>query len=66
MTKREWEQAYSAGRFARQAARGRNTCPMYGINREDETLRERWRQGWDDEDHARRMQARPTGGAGGR
>lgn len=46
----EVEQAYSAARYARQASRARDTCPMYGITRDAEELRESWRNGWDDED----------------
>lgn len=54
MNKRAWEQAYSAGRFARQAARGRDKCPMYGITPDAAGLRDRWREDWDDEDRARK------------
>lgn len=54
MNRRQWDQAYSAGRFARQASRDRNSCPMYGITPDATQLRERWRQGWDDEDRERR------------
>jgi len=52
---RELEQAYNAGRYARQASRDRNTCPMYGITPDAGELRERWRQGWDDQDSTRRQ-----------
>lgn len=53
-TKREWEQAKLAGMFARQSGRPITRCPMYGMGREGELLREAWRQGWRDEDDRRR------------
>lgn len=51
--RRQWDQAYQAGRFARQAARGIDTCPRYGITPDARLLVERWKEGWADEDRVR-------------
>ena len=44
------QQAFEAGQFARQAARERGTCPLYGITPPDDELRKRWYAGWDQQD----------------
>lgn len=41
---------YQAGRYARQAARGQDTCPHYGIHPEAREQVAEWRRGWADED----------------
>jgi len=48
--------AYQAGRYARQAARGLDTCPRYGITPEARQEVAEWRRGWNDQD---RELARP-------
>lgn len=53
MSKPTPEQANQAGRYARQASRGRDTCPRYGITPDARVLRDQWYAGWDAEDRAR-------------
>lgn len=50
--------AYQAGRYARLAARGQDTCPRYGITPEARQEVAQWRRGWEDQD--REMAARRT------
>lgn len=52
--RRQWEQAYASGRFARQAGRGIDACPRFGITPEAQQLVERWKSGWEDEDQKRK------------
>ncbi|KAF1698336.1 hypothetical protein CSC62_05350 [Pseudoxanthomonas jiangsuensis] len=52
------DHAYEAGRYARQAARGRDTCPRYGITPDARQEVDRWRQGWDDQDREMAGQAK--------
>lgn len=47
------DQAYQAGQFARQAGRGREACPRYGITPDARALRVQWQAGWDAEDRDR-------------
>jgi len=42
--------AYQAGRYARLAARGQDTCPRYGITPEAREEVAEWRRGWNDQD----------------
>jgi len=42
--------AYQAGRYARQAGRGLESCPRYGITPESRDEARAWQQGWHDED----------------
>jgi hypothetical protein len=44
--------SYQAGRYARQAARGEDSCPRYGIHPEARQQVAEWRRGWRDEDRA--------------
>lgn len=57
MNHRQWSQAYDAGRSARRAGSGRDSCPRYGIIPEAREMADRWRQGWDDEDAERKGRA---------
>lgn len=50
--------AYQAGRYARQAGRGLESCPRYGITPEARQEVAQWRRGWEDQD--REMAARRT------
>jgi len=53
LDRQQWDRTYAAGRSARQAGRGIDTCPRYGITPDARLLVERWKEGWDDEDQAR-------------
>lgn len=44
------EQAYQAGRWAREANRPPSSCPMYAMGDDRMLLREAWRKGWADQD----------------
>lgn len=57
MSKPSPEQAKQAGRYARKASRGRDTCPRYGITPDARVLREQWYVGWDAEGRERKRAA---------
>lgn len=42
--------AYQAGRYARLASRGQDTCPRYGITPDARQEVAQWRRGWEDQD----------------
>lgn len=44
------DQAYQAGRWAREAGRSPASCPMYAMGDEGMRLREAWRKGWAEQD----------------
>lgn len=54
MTRQRFEQARIAGQTARQAGRGRDKCPLYGMGEESQKLREAWYEGWDEADSERK------------
>lgn len=54
MDQRKYEQARIAGQTARQAGRGRDKCPLYGMGAESQKLREAWYAGWDAADDERK------------
>lgn len=47
------EQAYKAGRYARERGGGEFDGPKYGILPEDAERRKKWREGWRAEDAQR-------------
>lgn len=53
-TPQQIEHAIEAGGYARQASRGREACPRYGITEDARELRDAWLRGWDAEDRKRR------------
>lgn len=57
MNQQQYKQAYESGRRARQAGKPRDSSPRYGMDRDSQALRERWREGWDDADKERRSAA---------
>ena len=44
------DQAYQAGRWAREANRPPSSCPMYAMGDDGMKLREGWRKGWAEAD----------------
>lgn len=52
--------AYQAGRNARLAARGIDTCPRYGITPEARQEVAQWRRGWEDQDREMAAKRPPT------
>lgn len=48
------DQAYQAGRHARERGAGESDGPKYGILPEDAERRKKWREVWRDEDSQRR------------
>lgn len=50
----ELDQAYQAGRNARERGAGEYEGPSYGIHEEAGELRQKWRQGWRDADAERK------------
>lgn len=40
------EEAYQAGRWAREAGRGIDSCPEYGQGERAYQARKAWREGW--------------------
>lgn len=44
------DQAREAGRWAREAGRGIETCPTYAIGQQGYEMRAAWRSGWAEED----------------
>lgn len=50
MNKQQYEQAKIAGRSARSAGRGRDSCPMYALGAAGAMLREAWQYSWDQRD----------------
>ncbi|MBN8262405.1 MAG: hypothetical protein J0L59_08780 [Xanthomonadales bacterium] len=50
MTPEQYHRAEDAGRAARRAGRGRDTCPLYGMGRDEALLREAWWNGYDAQD----------------
>lgn len=48
------DQAYQAGRNARERGAGEFDNPLYGILPEDSERRKSWRQGWRDADAERK------------
>ncbi|WP_161809453.1 hypothetical protein [Stenotrophomonas panacihumi] len=57
MSQQQFDQAYESGRRARQAGKSRDSSPRYGMDHNSLLQRERWREGWDDEDRERRAAA---------
>jgi len=55
INQQRYEQAREAGRRARQAGKGRDDGPRYGIIADDRALREAWVMGWDAEDQERQQ-----------
>lgn len=50
VTEAELAQAEQAGRWARDACRGRETAPRYEMGLDGLTRRRRWQAGWDRQD----------------
>lgn len=44
------DQAYKAGRNARERGKGEFEGPRYGMGEAEAVLRDRWRKGWRDKD----------------
>ena len=48
------DDAYQAGRWARESRRDLSRCPMYEMGDNGQKLREAWRKGWMDQDREER------------
>lgn len=62
LSRMAYAQAYDAGETARRNGKRQDDCPRYGYGEDMQTLRERWKQGWGDEDARRLEQVRKAKG----
>lgn len=53
LNQQQYDQAFEAGRRARQAGKPRDGGPLYAMGADGYELRQRWQEGWDAEDQDR-------------
>lgn len=50
VTSQQRRSAHQAGRWMREAAKGRESVPMYEMGPDGHELRKSWQAGWDERD----------------